>query len=93
MNLHENHHDWRGVTASMEYQIWTRYLKPFMCYSGLKSWKSSAHTHASGRQLKIIFLSVLDYSEYSDTNISISFSTKTASSVIQTKIKSTFKEL
>ena len=29
-----------------------------------------AHTHTSGRQLKITFLDVLDYSEYSDTNIS-----------------------
>ena len=28
------------------------------------------HTHTSGRQLKITFLDVLDYSEYSDTNIS-----------------------
>ena len=28
------------------------------------------HTHTSGRQLKIKFLEVLDYSEYSDTNIS-----------------------
>ena len=41
---------------------------PFMSYRGLKRWKSDTHT--SGRQLKIIFLDVLDYSEYSDTNIS-----------------------
>ena len=34
-------------------------------------------THTSGRQLKIKFLDVLDYSEYSDTNISIYFFTKT----------------
>ena len=35
-------------------------------------------THTSGRQLKITFLDVLDYSEYSDTNISkFFFSTKT----------------
>ena len=34
------------------------------------------HTHTSGRQLKIKFLDVLDYSEYSDTNISIFFSQK-----------------
>ena len=27
------------------------------------------HTHTSGRQLKIKFLDVLDYSEYSDTNV------------------------
>ena len=40
------------------------------------------HTHTSGRQLKIPFLDVLDYSEYSDTNISKkNFFTKTASSV------------
>ena len=31
---------------------------------------TSTHTHTSGRQLKITFLDVLDYSEYSDTNIS-----------------------
>ena len=54
-------------------------MKQFMSHSGLKSKKSSAqththtHTHTSGRQLKIIFLDVLDYSEYSDTNISIFF--------------------
>ena len=43
-----------------------------MSYRGLKRWKSDshAHTHPSGRQLKITFLEVLDYSEYSDTNIS-----------------------
>ena len=34
------------------------------------------HIHTSGRQLKITFLDVLDYSEYSDTNISNSFSRK-----------------
>ena len=31
------------------------------------------HTHTSGRMLKIIFLEVLDHSEYSDINISIFF--------------------
>ena len=31
--------------------------------------RTHTHTHTSGRQLKIIFLEVLDYSEYSDTNI------------------------
>ena len=44
-----------------------------MSYRALKRWKSDTHahthTHTSGRQLKIIFLDVLDYSEYSDTNI------------------------
>ena len=45
-----------------------------------------AHAHTSGRQLKITFLEVLDYSEYSDTNITkINFCTKTASSVRKQK--------
>ena len=36
-----------------------------------------AHTNKSGRQLKIIFLDLLDHSEYSDTDISrIFFFTK-----------------
>ena len=45
-----------------------------MSYRGFKRWKSDAHahthTHTSGRQLKIMFLDVVDYSEYYDTNIS-----------------------
>ena len=45
-----------------------------MNYRGFKRWKSDTRTrtrtHASGRQVKITFLDVLDYSEYSDTNIS-----------------------
>ena len=47
-----------------------------MSYRGLKRRKSDTHarththTHTSGRQLKIEFLDVSDYSEYSDTNIS-----------------------
>ena len=32
--------------------------------------RTLAHTHTSGRQLKITFLDVSDYSEYSDTKIS-----------------------
>ena len=48
-----------------------------MNYSGLKIRKSSTythiHTHTSRRQLKLIFLDTLDRSEYSDTDISISF--------------------
>ena len=39
-------------------------------------WKLVERTHTSGRQLKIIFLEVLDHSEYSDTNISNFFSRK-----------------
>ena len=31
------------------------------------------YTHTSGRQLKITFFDILDYSEYSNTNISIFF--------------------
>ena len=62
------------MIASLVYQISYRYLKPFISYRGLKHWTSDAHvhtqTHTSGRQLKITFLDVLDYSEYSDTNIS-----------------------
>ena len=46
------------------------------------------HTHASGRQLKITFLDVLNYSEYSDTDISKKkIFTKTASSVRKQKTK------
>ena len=47
-----------------------------MSYRGLKRWKSDTHgnththTHTSALQLKITFFDVLDYSEYSDTNIS-----------------------
>ena len=45
-----------------------------LSYRGFKRLKSDtythAHTHTSGLQLKIKFLDVLDYSEYSDTNIS-----------------------
>ena len=36
----------------------------------LKIGHTRTHTHTSRRQLKITFLDVLDYSEYSDTNIS-----------------------
>ena len=43
------------------------------------------HTHTSGRQLKIIFLDVLDHSEYSDTNISIFFHENIASLVRKQK--------
>ena len=54
--------------------------------------RTHAHTHThtdtSGLQLKITFLDVLDYSEYSDTNISNkNFLTKTASSVRTQKIE------
>ena len=53
------------------YHILYRYLKLFMSYRVLKLWKSDtdAHTHKSGRQLKITFLDILEYSEYSETNI------------------------
>ena len=50
---------------------------------GFKRWKSDTythahtrtrtHTHTSGRHLKITYLDVLDYSEYSDTNNSKNF--------------------
>ena len=50
-----------------------------MSSRGLKHWKSDTHAHTSGRQLKITFLDVLDYSEYSDTNISIFFLRKHSS--------------
>ena len=47
-------------------------------FQTLKIGHTRTHTHTSGRQLKITFLDVLDYSEYSDTNISkIFFFTKT----------------
>ena len=47
-----------------------RYLKPFMSYRDFKRWKSDTYTHShiSGRQLKITFLDVSDYSECSDNN-------------------------
>ena len=45
INLHESRHDWRGVTASLLYQISTWYFKPFMNYSGLKISKSDTYTH------------------------------------------------
>ena len=71
---HENSHDLRAVIALLVYEISYRYLKLLMSYRGLKLWKSDTHahthTHTSGRQLKSRFLDVLDYSEYSDTNIS-----------------------
>ena len=48
-----------------------------MSDSDLRSWKSSTYTHPTGRQLKITFLDVSDYPEYSDTNISEFFFTET----------------
>ena len=61
-----------------------------MSYRGLKRWKSDTqahtrththtHTHTSRRQIKITFLDILDYSEHSDTNISIFFRENIASS-------------
>ena len=47
-----------------------------MSYRGFKRWKldtrahTLSHTHTSGHQLKITFLDDLDYSEYSDTDVS-----------------------
>ena len=81
VNLHENCHDWRVVTASLLYKISTPYLKPFTNYSVFKIRKSSTyiHTHTFGRQLKIIFLDALDHSEYSDDNISNFFFTNFSS--------------
>ena len=64
VNLHKNCHHWRGMTASLLYWITTRYLKPFMNYSGLKIRKSNTYTHThtyTKRQLKIIFLDVSDH--------------------------------
>ena len=59
------------MTASLVYHSSYRYLKPFMIYRALKRWKSDtqAHTDTSGRQIKITYLDVLDYSGYLDTNI------------------------
>ena len=66
------------VIASLVYRISYRYLKPFMSY----------RDYTSGRQLKIIFLEVLDYSEYSYTNISKKkmFHKNIASSVRKQKV-------
>ena len=66
------------MIASLVYQISYRYLKLFISYRGLKRSKSNTHAqrihaHTSGRQLKITFLIVLDYS---DTDISTFFSRK-----------------
>ena len=48
-----------------------------MSYRGVKSWKSDTHAHTqvhiSEGQLKIIFLDVSEYYEYSDSNIMIFF--------------------
>ena len=35
--------------------------------------RTHTYTHTSGRQVKITFLDALDYSEYSETNISKKF--------------------
>ena len=40
---------------------------------GVSNIENRTHTHTSGRQLKIPFLDILNFSEYSDTNISIFF--------------------
>ena len=67
MNCHENSHDQRVVIVSLVYQI--------VCVNCARR-RTYVHTHirtdthTSGSQLKIEFLDVLDYSEYSDTNIS-----------------------
>ena len=58
-----------------------------LAFETLKIGHTRAHTHTSGRQLKIKFLDVLDYSESSDTNISNFFFTKTAASVRKQKWK------
>ena len=51
-----------------------------MSYQGLKRWKSDTHAHTRARahtypdaSWKSNFFDVLDYSEYSDTNISKNF--------------------
>ena len=49
------------------------------------------HTHTSGRQLKITFLDVLDYSEYSDTYISKFFFARKQLSQWGSKKLSTFE--
>ena len=71
------------MTASLVYQI--------SGFETLKIGRIHTHTHThdtSGRQLKITFLDVLDYSECSDTNISKkNFITKTASSVKKQKVQ------
>ena len=45
-------------------------------FETLKIGHTRSQTHTSGRQLKMTFLDVLDYSEYSDTNILNCFSQK-----------------
>ena len=51
------------------------------------------HTHTSGCQLKIKFLDVLDYSEYSDTNISKTiFSRKHSFLNEEAKVKNVLKK-
>ena len=47
--------------------------------------RAHTHTHISERQLKIIFLDVLDYSEYSDANIMTFFHENIASSMMKQK--------
>ena len=64
-----------------------------MSYRDLKRLNSDthAHTHISGRQLKIIFLDVSDYSKYSeDTNISNFFSRKHSFLIEESKTMSIF---
>ena len=56
-----------------------------MGFETFKIWHTRTHTHTSGRQLKIKFLDVLDYSEYSDTNISKFFFHKKTFSVTKQK--------
>ena len=51
------------------------------------------HTHTSRRQLKITFLDVFDYYEYSDTNISkFFFHDNIVSSVRKQKLKNVLKK-
>ena len=56
-----------------------------MSYWGLTRWKSDtyAHTCTSVRQLKIKFLDALDYSEYSDTDISKFFFYENIASLVR----------
>ena len=54
----------------------------------VKRARRHTHTHTSGRQLKITFLDVLDYSDYSVTNISkFCFSRKHSFICEETKLK------
>ena len=83
LKLHENCHDWRGVTALLLYQISTRNFKLFTNNSGLKIRKSS--TDASWKSYFSTFQTLSTLTQYLDFFFHKNFLSDKAKSKICTK--------